>query len=165
MPKNYSNSVIYKIYSRDVNIKDIYVGETTDFIRRKYSHKRECEKEYKQYKTSRRTLYQAINSNGGWHNWIIEEIEKYPCENRQQLLDRETFWIIELNATLNKHVRKSTKESKKDWYNQHRETVRSKQKEYQEAVKAIYKIDFANLENNPQWFRNNILNSTRSQSK
>ena len=75
MPKNYSNSVIYKIYCRDVNVKDFYVGETTDFIRRKYRHKIDCEKEYKQYKTSRRTLYQAINSNGGWHNWVIEEIE------------------------------------------------------------------------------------------
>ncbi len=161
MPKNYSKALIYKIYCRDENVKDIYIGETTDFIRRKYCHKRDCERKYKQYETSRHLLYQAINSNGGWHNWVIEELEKFPCENKQQLLDRETFWIMELNASLNIRVMKSTKEYKKEWYNQHRETVRKKQKEYQEAVKAIYTIDFNNLENNPQWYRNNVLNSSR----
>ena len=165
MSKNYSNSIIYRIYCKDENVKDTYIGETTDFIRRKCCHKRDCEKEYKQYKTSRHTLYQAINSNGGWNNWIIEVIEKFPCENKQQLLDRETFWIVELNATLNKSVRKTTKEYKKEWYNQHREIVRSKQEQYRNAMKALYTIDFDNLENNPQWFRNNILNSSRTQSK
>ena len=87
MSKNYSNSIIYKIYCKDENVKDTYIGETTDFIRRKCCHKRDCEKEYKQYKTSRHTLYLAINSNGGWNNWIIEVIEKFPCENKQQLLE------------------------------------------------------------------------------
>ena len=51
MSKNYSNSIIYKIYCKDENVKDTYIGETTDFIRRKCCHKRDCGKEYKQYKT------------------------------------------------------------------------------------------------------------------
>ena len=161
MTTDYMNALIYKIYCKDGNVKDVYVGETTDFIRRKYAHKINSNKNKQQNKTSRTELYQTINSNGGWNNWIIEEIEKYPCENKQQLLDRESFWIIELNASLNKNVSKSTKEYKKEWYNQHRETVRIKQKEYQDAIKALYKIDFENLENNPQWFRNNVLNSSR----
>ena len=161
MPTDYSKSQIYKIYCKDENVKDIYVGLTTDFIRRKFAHKKNCDNEYKQYKTSRCTLYQAINSNGGWNNWTIEVIENFPCENKQQILDRETFWITELNATLNKSVRKSIKEYKKEWYNQHRETVRMKQKEYQDAMKALYTIDFNDLENNPEWFRNNVLNSSR----
>lgn len=164
MPIDYSNSVIYKIYCKDENVKDIYVGETTDFIRRKYSHKIISNKNNQQYKTLRATLYQTINSNGGWDNWICEEVEKFPCENKKQLLDRETFWIIELNATLNDKVSKSTKEYKKEWYNQHRETVRRMQKEYRDAIKALYTIDFNNLENNPQWFRNNILNSSRQKN-
>ena len=146
MPTDYSKSQIYKIYCKDENVKDIYIGETTDFTRRKYWHKRGCEKEYKQYKTSRRTLYQAINSNGGWDNWIIEVIENFPCENKQELLHREMFWILELNATLNNRVLPSVKEYKKEWYIQHRETVRMKLKEYQDAMKALYTIDFNNLE-------------------
>lgn len=162
MSKNYSNSVIYKIYCKDENVKDIYIGETTDFTRRKYKHKVDCNKEYHKYKTSTLTLYQAINSNGGWCNWNIEVIEKFPCENKQQLLDRETFWIIELDAKLNDKVRKTTKEYKKEWYNEHRDVVRKKQKEYQDAMKALYTIDLTDLENNPQWFHNNVLNSQRN---
>jgi hypothetical protein len=159
MQKNYSNSVIYKIYCKDENVKDIYIGETTDFTRRKYAHKISCEKEYEFYKTSRCTLYQAINSNGGWDNWNIEIIENFPCENKEQLLQRETYWIVELNATLNKKCLASTKEYKREWYNQHREIVRKKQKEYQDAMKALYTINFDDLEDNPQWFRNNVLKS------
>ena len=92
-------------------------------------------------------------------------IEEFPCDNNKQLLDRESFWITELNATLNKSVRKSTKEYKKEWYDQHRETVRKKQKEYQDAMKSLYTIDLNDLENNPQWFRKNILNSSRCLKK
>ena len=165
MPVDYKNALIYKIYCKDNNVKDIYIGETTDFIRRKYAHKINCNKKIQQKKSSRSTLYQTINSNGGWNNWVIEEIEKFPCKNKQQLLDRESFWIIELNASLNDKVSKSTKEYKKEWYNQHRESVRNKQKEYRDAIKALYTLDFDNLENNPQWFRNNVLNSSRTLTK
>ena len=45
MPKtkiNYENAIIYKIVCNDLNIKDLYVGHTTDFIRRKYDHKKRC---------------------------------------------------------------------------------------------------------------------------
>ena len=53
MPKNnidYSKCVIYKIVCNDLSIEDIYVGSTTEFIKRKYRHKRntnfEGSKEY-----------------------------------------------------------------------------------------------------------------------
>ena len=36
--------------------------------------------------------------------------------------------------------------------------IDTKQKEYRNAVNELYAIDLANLENNPQWFRNNVLN-------
>ena len=42
MPKkniDYSKTIIYKIVCKDINIKDCYVGSTTDFIRRKNRHK------------------------------------------------------------------------------------------------------------------------------
>ena len=38
MPKkeiNYQNTIIYKIRCKDLNIKDVYVGHTTNFIQRK----------------------------------------------------------------------------------------------------------------------------------
>ena len=45
MPKteiDYSNTIIYKIVCKDQNIKDIYVGHTTNFVQRKHAHKQNC---------------------------------------------------------------------------------------------------------------------------
>ena len=42
MPKtaiDYSKTIIYKIVCNDLDITDLYVGHTTDFIRRRHHHK------------------------------------------------------------------------------------------------------------------------------
>jgi predicted GIY-YIG superfamily endonuclease len=48
MPKeniDYSNTIIYKIYCNDDSIRDIYVGHTTDLIKRRSMHKYTCNNE------------------------------------------------------------------------------------------------------------------------
>ena len=43
MPKNninYSNTIIYKIVCNDLNVKELYIGSTTDFYNRKSNHKK-----------------------------------------------------------------------------------------------------------------------------
>ena len=61
---NYSNTIIYKIVCNDLNIKDCYVGHTTDFKSRKCKHKSVCNnanaKEFNYY------VYKFIRENGGW---------------------------------------------------------------------------------------------------
>lgn len=161
MPKDFSKGLIYKIYCKDEFVKDIYVGQTTDIIRRRQSHKMECSREKRIYKSSNEILYRTINNNGCWDNWIMEKIEDFPCHTNKELLERESHFIVELNATLNKATTKTIKEYKKEWYDTHREVVREKQREYREAVSKLYRIDMENLENNPQWFLNNVLNSNR----
>ena len=45
MPRNCidcSKGLIYKIYCKDEKIKDVYIGQTTDFVRRKFAHKTSC---------------------------------------------------------------------------------------------------------------------------
>ena len=45
MPKNdidYLKTIIYKIVCKDLNITDFYVGHTTNFIKRKATHKTAC---------------------------------------------------------------------------------------------------------------------------
>ena len=99
MPIDYSNALIYKIICNDVNIKDCYVGSTIDFTKRKYNHKSNCNNENSKlyhYKS-----YNCIRENGGWDNWTMVLVEKYPCENFQELLKREKHWIETLNANLN----------------------------------------------------------------
>ena len=47
MPKSvdYSNTCFYKLCCKDVDIKDIYVGHTTNFRLRKSHHKACCNNE------------------------------------------------------------------------------------------------------------------------
>jgi hypothetical protein len=87
MPKieiKYSNTIIYKIYCKDETIKDIYVGHTTNFIKRKYEHKK-C---YNML-SNKHEIYNAIRKNGGWENWDIIEIAKYNCKNHTEARIKE----------------------------------------------------------------------------
>ena len=39
---DYSKTVMYKIVCNDLRVKDLYVGHTTDFTKRKNGHKTNC---------------------------------------------------------------------------------------------------------------------------
>jgi hypothetical protein len=97
-PINYSNTIIYKIVCKDLNINDIYVGHTTNFIKRK-SHHKECINQT--HKHHHYKIYQAIINNGDWDNWEMIEIEKYPCNDENEAKMRERYWFEELKANLN----------------------------------------------------------------
>ena len=102
MPKieiDYSNTIIYKITCKDSNIKDVYVGHTTNFVQRKHAHKQSCINEKSTNYNCK--LYQVIRNNGGWDNWSMIEIEKYPCNDGNEARARERYWCETLNATLN----------------------------------------------------------------
>ena len=99
MPKtdvDYSNTIIYKIYCKDETIKDIYVGHTTNFIQRKYSHKTGCNNLNNNLK-----IYNAIRSNGGWDNWDMIEIAKYNCKDATEARIKEQEHYNNLKASLN----------------------------------------------------------------
>jgi hypothetical protein len=48
-PIDYSKTIIYRIVCKDVNVTECYIGQTTNFIKRKSQHKENCngEKYYK----------------------------------------------------------------------------------------------------------------------
>jgi predicted GIY-YIG superfamily endonuclease len=90
MPKiniDYSKTVIYKIVCNDENVNYIYVGSTTNFTKRKCDHKNRCNningKEYNHKK------YVHIRENGGWENFKMIEVEKYPCNDKREAEARE----------------------------------------------------------------------------
>ena len=68
-PIDYTKTIIYKIICLDLEIKDNYVGSTTSFLKRKQQHKANCNKK-KNVK-----IYNIINTNVGWDNWTMIEIE------------------------------------------------------------------------------------------
>jgi hypothetical protein len=97
---NYSNTMMYKIVSNDLNILDCYVGSTTDFTKRKCAHKSNCANRL--YCTMYNfKLYKFIRDNDDWCNWSMVLIEMYPCANHLECLQRERYWCEHLNATLN----------------------------------------------------------------
>ena len=102
MPKtdiDYSNTIIYKITCKDVNVKDVYVGHTTNFVQRKHAHKQSCcNDKTANYKCK---LYEVIRNNGGWTNWQMEIINLYNCHDHYEARQKEKEYFISLNATLN----------------------------------------------------------------
>lgn len=171
---DYSNTSIYKLCCKDINITEVYVGHTTCMRRRKCQHKSTCYNE-----TSRNynfNVYQFIRDNGGFDNWDMIEIERYNAVDGYDATKRERYWIEELKATLNmviptrtqKEYRENNKEKlnekhkkyyennkeifkeyKKEYYENNKEYVKEKAKEYRENNKdKIKEIDKKYYENN-----------------
>jgi hypothetical protein len=134
---DYSNTVIYKIVCNDLNITDCYVGHTTDFTKRKYTHKYNAVSNRYNYK-----LYQFINENGGWNNWQMIMVEKIECADSMEATARERYWFETLGATLNGNVPNRCQQEyreknleqilqkKKEYREQNREKILQKVKEY-----------------------------------
>jgi hypothetical protein len=95
---NYSNTIIYKIQHND---KDelIYVGHTTDFTKRKSSHKLITRSE--KDKAYNRQLYKMIRDNGGWESFKMIEIKTFSCTNKREAEAEEDKVMRELKATMN----------------------------------------------------------------
>ena len=126
---DYSKCVIYKLCCKDLNIKDIYVGSTCNFINRKHRHKLCCynENDTKKYNYK---VYKFIRENGGFENWDMILIEEYSCENKQQKLQRERYWLEELKASLNGNVPgRDIKEYLKEYHETNKERISEKLKE------------------------------------
>ena len=117
MPLNaidYSKTLIYKIVCKDLSIPNTYAGHTTSFKDRKGQHKSKS-------KNGKEKVYQIIRENGGWDNWEMIEIEKYPCKDLREAQTRERYWYEKLNANLNTYRPMSSKEEQQKWYEENKE--------------------------------------------
>ena len=102
MPKidiDYSNTIIYKICCKDTEIKDIYIGHTTNFVQRKYAHKQSCNNVKSPCYNLK--LYKTIRENGNWSNWDMSIVQFYNCKNLLEARQKEQEQFIEFKATLN----------------------------------------------------------------
>ena len=96
---DYSNTVFYKIYCKDPAVKDLYVGHTTNFVQRKYNHKRTCIKENDA--NHHLKVYKFIREHGGWDNWKMEIIGFKDCYDHYEARKVEQKYFETLQATLN----------------------------------------------------------------
>jgi hypothetical protein len=83
---------VYKIYCKNQDITDCYVGATKDFNRRISDHKYAI-------KNKHNKLYNFIREHEGIDNWDFVCIEDNIEYNLLQ--DREKYWIKHLKPTLN----------------------------------------------------------------
>ena len=128
--KNYQNGTIYCI--KNCITSDIYVGSSTQPLSKRMEKHRasiNCEKR------GRGLLYQKMREHGV-ENFFITLIEKYPCNDIEELRAKEGEWIEKI-GTLNMKVagrtpeqyRKDTVEHKKEYDKDYRERTTEKRKE------------------------------------
>jgi len=109
---DYQNAKIYKLWAPQGD--EIYIGSTTQSLAvRKAQHKR-------QLNSCSRILFQKYD------DVRIELIEEFPCKNRMELVRREGE-IMRNNDCINKRIAGRTD---KEYYEDNKEQIREKQKEY-----------------------------------
>lgn len=141
----YENSVIYKlVHCNDQSNENIYIGSTTNFRGRKNEHKSTC------YNTKTRhynqNVYQFIRDNGVWEEWLMIPIEVYPCNNRQELLIKERYYVESMKPKLNKQIPNRTPQ---EYYEDEKEHLSELSKKYREDNKERIK------EHKKQYYDNN----------
>ena len=102
MPKDeidYSNTIFYKIYCKTDDVKDIYVGHTTNFVQRKYMHKAACNRD--KCRNHNLKVYQFIREHGGWNNWKMDIVGFHECNDHYEARKVEQTYFETLQATLN----------------------------------------------------------------
>jgi hypothetical protein len=141
LPMNYSNTIIYKIVCKNIDIKECYVGQTTSFDKRKTQHKCNCnnnaQKQHNIY------LYKFIREHNGWDNWEMVEVEKYNAIDKLDAGKRERYWIEQLQAKLNQQLPTQTikewydknENYNKLYYEQNKEQITIQNKQYREQNK------------------------------
>jgi hypothetical protein len=127
---DYSKGLIYKLVCVNSEIKDIYIGSTTKFVKRKAEHKSVCnntnDKNHNIY------VYDFIRNNGGWENWRMELIDYFPCKTNLELRKREGEYMRSCGSTLN--VKKEGR-TQKEWRDDNKEKIAEKKKEWRENNK------------------------------
>ena len=135
-PIDYKKAVIYMIVCK-TNSSLLYIGSTTDFRKRKNSHKGKCNND--KFKAYNFQVYVMIRANGGWDAFDMKPVKEFPCENKIQLLIEEERIRTEMNANLNANRSMTStddkKEQIKEYHQQHKEQIAEQMKEYYQQHK------------------------------
>ena len=118
---DYSKTLIYKTQHQD-KPELLYIGSTTDFRDRKYSHKGNCNNPNINFK-----LYQLIRDNGGWECFNMVRIKDFPCDNRREAEAEEDRIIMEMKSILNS---KRASRTNKQYHIDNKDKLKEKQKIY-----------------------------------
>lgn len=122
---------IYKIYCKNADIIDCYIGSSLFARDRFYHHKSACINENN--KAHNMPAYKFIRENGGIDNWTYEVLER--VEKSQKRI-REQYWIQELKPTLNERRAYTDEETAKEMRKEHeaplKEEIARKKREHRQ---------------------------------
>mgnify|MGYP000586740221 CR=1 FL=1 len=123
---NYSNGRIYKL----VGGGKTYVGSTTlKLSQRKAKHKCDYKRWCEDGSRSKISSYEVMKSG----EYDIVLIEEWPCENKEQLLQRERYWIERLDC-VNQVL---PGRGRREWFATHKEHLhRYNKRRYEENKEA-----------------------------
>ena len=111
--KDHTCPCIYRISCRDPEVKDCYIGCTTNLNERMKLHLYCVENPY--VKGLYQYVHQFIRANGVWNNWIIHVMEWCPeCETFEELEDKEKWYILRDPNTRRLNIKRE--EPEKDTY-------------------------------------------------
>ena len=129
--------IIYIIKCKDKNIKDCYIGSTTNLKNRIREHKSSCNNKNCKYYNSKK--YKFIRKNGGFDNFYFEILEdEIEFNNRKELNKIERYYIEEFKSLLNINIPSRTeKEYRKMWEKKNKEEIIKKNKEYYQKNREI----------------------------
>ena len=141
IPIDYSKTIIYKIVCNDLNVNQCYVGHTTDMTKRKWGHKSVCNND--KNKGHNHKIYKIIRENGGWDNWNMLLVEKFPCKDKYDACKREREVYEEIDAKMNtvrpyltqEEIKQYHKQYDQEYYQTNKEYKKEKFKEYNQLNK------------------------------
>lgn len=142
------NFHIYEIRCKDPEIKDLYVGSTSNLSKRIYSHKSCCNNPTNTHYNYK--IYKTIRENGGWNNWEVKEIEKMENVSKIEVRMREEEVSKMLGANLNMWKAHRTLDQAKTYYEKGSEwyitnSERAKQR-YKNMCKKMSDLEKENIE-------------------
>ncbi len=124
---NYQNGKVYRIFSFETD--DEYYGSTIETLSVRMAKHRYNYKKYKNGQGGFCTAFKILE----YESARIELVEYFPCNTKEELLQREGFYIRNNNC-VNKCIAgrtlKEYRETNKDKIKEYRETNKDKTKEY-----------------------------------
>ena len=124
-------AIIYKLFCKDKNVKDCYIGSTCNLKKRIIKHKSVCNNS--STRAYNYNLYQCIRLNNGFDSWDFEILEETDYDNR---LQRERYHIENTPNTLNKIIPTRTQ---KEYYIDNKNEIKQYYQDNKKRVKQYYK--------------------------
>jgi hypothetical protein len=81
-------------------------------------------------------IYKTIRDNGGWENWSMFEIEKYPCKDVHEACARERYYYEQLNSNLNAQF---PQRNRKEYREMNKEQITEYNNKYELSNKELRK--------------------------